>query len=236
MHWHGVLLPNGMDGVAGLVQPHIEPGETYVYEFTLRQHGTLMYHPHSDEMVQMALGMMGFFVVHPRGGAPRRSRLRHHAPRVGDRAGDVAPEPGRDDRLQHVHVQQPGVAGHRAARREEGRPRARAPRQPEHGQPPDPPARAPLRGHRHGRGHGAAERAVPRGHDRRPRRRDARHRVRGRQPGRLGVSLPQVPSHDERDEPRPAEHASASSRRTPTTASAASSPGRWRWAARGWAT
>ncbi len=73
MHWHGVLLPNGMDGVAGLVQPHIEPGETYVYEFTLRQHGTLMYHPHSDEMVQMALGMMGLFVIHPRG-APRVDR------------------------------------------------------------------------------------------------------------------------------------------------------------------
>ena len=66
VHWHGVLLPNGMDGVAGLNQPHIAPGETYVYEFTLRQSGTLLYHPHSDEMVQMALGMMGFFVVHPR--------------------------------------------------------------------------------------------------------------------------------------------------------------------------
>ena len=66
VHWHGVLLPNGMDGVAGLTQPPIQPGETYQYEFTLRQHGTLMYHPHSDEMVQMALGMMGFFIVHPR--------------------------------------------------------------------------------------------------------------------------------------------------------------------------
>jgi FtsP/CotA-like multicopper oxidase with cupredoxin domain len=66
VHWHGALLPNGMDGVAGLNQPHILPGETYVYEFTLRQSGTLLYHPHSDEMVQMALGMMGFFVVHPR--------------------------------------------------------------------------------------------------------------------------------------------------------------------------
>ncbi len=66
VHWHGVLLPNGMDGVAGLNQPHIQPGETYVYEFALRQSGTLLYHPHSDEMVQMALGMMGFFVVHPR--------------------------------------------------------------------------------------------------------------------------------------------------------------------------
>jgi FtsP/CotA-like multicopper oxidase with cupredoxin domain len=66
VHWHGVLLPNGMDGVSGLTQPHIQPGETYEYEFTLRQHGTLMYHPHSDEMVQMALGMMGFFIIHPR--------------------------------------------------------------------------------------------------------------------------------------------------------------------------
>jgi FtsP/CotA-like multicopper oxidase with cupredoxin domain len=65
-HWHGILLPNGMDGVAGLNQPHILPGETYAYEFTLRQHGVFMYHPHSDEMVQMALGMMGFFVIHPR--------------------------------------------------------------------------------------------------------------------------------------------------------------------------
>jgi FtsP/CotA-like multicopper oxidase with cupredoxin domain len=66
VHWHGALLPNGMDGVAGLTQPHIEPGETYAYEFTLRQQGTLLYHPHSDEMVQIALGMMGFFIIHPR--------------------------------------------------------------------------------------------------------------------------------------------------------------------------
>jgi FtsP/CotA-like multicopper oxidase with cupredoxin domain len=66
VHWHGILLPNGMDGVAGLNQPHIEPGETWAYEFTLRQNGTHMYHPHSDEMVQMAMGMMGFFIIHPR--------------------------------------------------------------------------------------------------------------------------------------------------------------------------
>ena len=66
VHWHGIFLPNGMDGVAGLNQPHIEKNETYVYEFTLRQNGVFMYHPHSDEMVQMALGMMGFFVIHPK--------------------------------------------------------------------------------------------------------------------------------------------------------------------------
>jgi FtsP/CotA-like multicopper oxidase with cupredoxin domain len=66
VHWHGIFLPNGQDGVSGLNQPHIEPGETYVYEFTLKQHGVFMYHPHSDEMTQMALGMMGFFVIHPK--------------------------------------------------------------------------------------------------------------------------------------------------------------------------
>ena len=66
IHWHGILLPAGMDGVGGLNQPQIQPGETYVYEFTLRQHGTHMYHPHADEMVQMAMGMMGFFIIHPK--------------------------------------------------------------------------------------------------------------------------------------------------------------------------
>lgn len=66
IHWHGIFLPNGMDGVGGLNQPHIKPGETYVYEFTLRQHGTFMYHPHADEMLQIAVGMMGFFVIHPK--------------------------------------------------------------------------------------------------------------------------------------------------------------------------
>ena len=66
IHWHGMLLPCGMDGVGGLTQPHIKPGKTFVYEFLLKKSGTFMYHPHADEMVQMAMGMMGFFVVHPR--------------------------------------------------------------------------------------------------------------------------------------------------------------------------
>jgi FtsP/CotA-like multicopper oxidase with cupredoxin domain len=66
IHWHGQLLPCGMDGVGGLTQPHIKPGRTFAYEFQLKKSGTFMYHPHADEMVQMAMGMMGFFVVHPR--------------------------------------------------------------------------------------------------------------------------------------------------------------------------
>jgi len=66
VHWHGLLVPSGMDGVAGVSQPAILPGQTYRYEFTLRQHGTFMYHPHADEMTQMALGMVGMLVIHPR--------------------------------------------------------------------------------------------------------------------------------------------------------------------------
>src|SRR5687768_144962 len=66
IHWHGMLLPNGMDGVGGLTQPHIKPGQTFVYEFVTTKSGTFMYHPHADEMVQMAMGMMGSLVVHPR--------------------------------------------------------------------------------------------------------------------------------------------------------------------------
>ena len=73
IHWHGIRLPNGMDGVAGLTQPHIESGQTYVYEFNMKNSGSFMYHPHSDEMVQMAMGMMGFIVVHPRD--PRQYRV-----------------------------------------------------------------------------------------------------------------------------------------------------------------
>ncbi len=66
VHWHGMRVPNGMDGVGGLTQPYIEPGQTFVYEFVARDSGSFMYHPHADEMVQMAMGMMGSLVVHPR--------------------------------------------------------------------------------------------------------------------------------------------------------------------------
>ncbi|MGB2219036.1 MAG: multicopper oxidase family protein [Henriciella sp.] len=66
VHWHGVILNSGMDGVSGLNQRAIEPGETFVYEWTFQQFGTFMYHSHHDEMTQMAMGLMGMIVVHPR--------------------------------------------------------------------------------------------------------------------------------------------------------------------------
>lgn len=73
VHWHGVILPNGMDGVSGLNQKPIPVGETFMYEFTVRYPGTFMYHSHFDEMTQIALGMAGMFIVHPR--RPRGPRV-----------------------------------------------------------------------------------------------------------------------------------------------------------------
>lgn len=75
VHWHGVILENGMDGVGGLTQAAIRADETFMYEFTLRQHGTLMYHSHHDEMTQMGMGLTGMIVIHPRSpNGPRPDR------------------------------------------------------------------------------------------------------------------------------------------------------------------
>ena len=73
VHWHGLIVPNGMDGVSALTQRPIPPGETWVYEFDLRQSGTFMYHSHYDEMTQIALGCVGMFVIHPQ--RPRGPRV-----------------------------------------------------------------------------------------------------------------------------------------------------------------
>ena len=66
VHWHGQRLPNGMDGVTGITQKGIDPGKTFMYEFVARRAGTFMYHPHADEMTQMAMGMMGLWITHPK--------------------------------------------------------------------------------------------------------------------------------------------------------------------------
>ncbi len=72
VHWHGLILPMGMDGVAGLTQRTIKPGETFKYEYKLIQHGTFMYHAHKDAMTQEGMGLMGMFIIHPR--KPKRER------------------------------------------------------------------------------------------------------------------------------------------------------------------
>lgn len=66
VHWHGLILPCNMDGVNGLTQSPIPPGETWAYEFPCIQHGTFMYHSHKDTMTQEGMGLFGMFVIHPR--------------------------------------------------------------------------------------------------------------------------------------------------------------------------
>lgn len=66
VHWHGLILPCNMDGVSGLTQAPIPPGQTWAYEFPCIQHGTFMYHSHKDTMTQEGMGLMGMMVIHPR--------------------------------------------------------------------------------------------------------------------------------------------------------------------------
>ncbi len=63
MHWHGFEIPIEMDGMPGISQELIPPGKTFVYEFTLHQHGTFFYHSHMA--MQEMMGMIGLFIMHP---------------------------------------------------------------------------------------------------------------------------------------------------------------------------
>ncbi|AZS77781.1 copper resistance system multicopper oxidase [Achromobacter spanius] len=63
IHWHGILLPTGMDGVPGLSFPGIRPGETFDYQFQVRQSGTYWYHSHSG--FQEQTGLYGAIVIDP---------------------------------------------------------------------------------------------------------------------------------------------------------------------------
>lgn len=63
VHWHGIRVPNDMDGVPGVNQPRIEPGETFVYEFTPPDPGTYWYHSHTDGSEQLERGLYGSLVV-----------------------------------------------------------------------------------------------------------------------------------------------------------------------------
>ena len=69
VHWHGLVIPNSMDGVGLLTQPPVMPGETFVYEFEIpTTPGTFMYHAHMNDMEQVSMGLSGAFIVEPRDG------------------------------------------------------------------------------------------------------------------------------------------------------------------------
>lgn len=63
VHWHGLRVPVGMDGVPNLSQPPIKPGETFAYEFDLLDAGTYWYHPHINSSEQVGRGLYGALIV-----------------------------------------------------------------------------------------------------------------------------------------------------------------------------
>jgi len=63
LHFHGLLVPNDQDGVPGITQPLVEPGQSYTYEFTLRNSGTHMYHSHMNAAEQVPGGLLGALIV-----------------------------------------------------------------------------------------------------------------------------------------------------------------------------
>lgn len=66
VHWHGIRLPNAMDGVPGLTQPPIKAGESFIYEFTPPDAGTFWYHPHAHSLEQIGRGLAGCLIVEER--------------------------------------------------------------------------------------------------------------------------------------------------------------------------
>ena len=66
VHWHGIRVPNAMDGVPGLTQPPIQPGESFTYEFTPPDAGTFWYHPHANSLEQIGRGLAGILIVEER--------------------------------------------------------------------------------------------------------------------------------------------------------------------------
>ena len=80
-HWHGLEVPIEMDGTPAISQPLVYPGGSYTYEFTLNQNGTFFYHSHMA--MQEMLGMIGFFIIHPK---------KPHAPRVDKDFGIIMQE------------------------------------------------------------------------------------------------------------------------------------------------
>jgi len=71
VHWHGLIVPNQMDGPADITQAPIEPGQSYTYEFSAQQYGTYMYHTHKHPDRQQALGMYGALIIDPKNAAAK---------------------------------------------------------------------------------------------------------------------------------------------------------------------
>jgi len=123
LHWHGVRVPNAEDGVAGLTQDAVAPGQSFVYDFVAADAGTFWYHSHQDTGNQIPAGLFGALVVEPSGGRVaedvEHTVLLHngpadtHAVGVNGTTGDLAlpARPGQRVRLRIIDAVSPEMDG-----------------------------------------------------------------------------------------------------------------------------
>ncbi|MGI8586747.1 MAG: multicopper oxidase family protein [Chloroflexia bacterium] len=121
LHWHGIALPNAEDGVAGVTQNAVPPGNSFTYEFVVKDAGTYWYHSHQDTSGQIPRGLFGALIVEPRT-APAVAHdyvVLLHAPAgtngvlVNGTIGDLhlAARPGDTVRLRLINAVAPGIDG-----------------------------------------------------------------------------------------------------------------------------
>lgn len=81
LHWHGLEIPANQDGVPGVGQDPIQPGQSFIYDFTipLDNVGTYFYHSHYDDLRQVPGGFYGAFIVDPKPGTPQAAQSIHAA-------------------------------------------------------------------------------------------------------------------------------------------------------------
>ncbi|HLN77301.1 MAG TPA: multicopper oxidase family protein [Nocardioidaceae bacterium] len=114
LHWHGIDVPNAMDGVAGVTQDAVGKGESYTYRFVAKQAGTYWYHSHQVSHEQVRQGLFGTLVIEPRDGAGSGAGVDVEAVNhlydgqrtLNGRQGDVAvdAEPGTTARVRVVNT------------------------------------------------------------------------------------------------------------------------------------
>ena len=119
IHWHGINVPDAMDGVAGITQNAVAPGRTFTYEFIADQVGTYWYHSHQDARNQIPEGLVGSIVVEPKDAS--KARIRDYSVLVHGQPGSNAIEvngtsslhldaaPGDVVRLRVTNGAQPGI-------------------------------------------------------------------------------------------------------------------------------
>ncbi len=123
LHWHGVRVPAAEDGVAGITQDAVAPGQSFIYEFVASDAGTYWYHSHQDTENQIQAGLFGALIVEPPGGHVAENVeatvLLHNAVNgsnaiaVNGTTGDlhVAARPGQTVRLRVIDAVAPGMDG-----------------------------------------------------------------------------------------------------------------------------